>query len=313
MMRKIEGIVILGIIYLFGTAYAENSVNPRLTLIPGENYICNMEMSKRVKQTIGGTEQVMEQNLKIAWDYDILSKNDAGNYEISAKFSRIKSLQKFGMQTVEFDSDNLPEYIDPSMMGYKLLVGSELEMEMTPEGKVKGLSGFEEIIDKIIENLNIPESPQRDEIIKGLRDQFGNEVMRQSFEQMTVFYPGRPVVVGDSWHNDFTIDVGFPMVVESDYTLVSRENGIADINVASVIRSNPNSEGIDMGVFSLIYEIEGDQKGRIRLDESSGLPVQSDIQQSFSGTVSVSETSDFQERSWPISAEGRVLISFERK
>jgi len=314
MIRKIKIVIaIVIIIFTYKPLIAENPVNPKLNLVPGENYICTMEMSKRVKQTIEGKEQIMEQNLLIIWNYKILSKNDAGEYEISAKYSRIKSSQKFGMQKVEFDSDSPSDYVDPSMIGYKVLVGTELRMDITPDGNVKRLSGFEETIDKIIDNLNIPESPQRDKIIKGLRNQFGDEAMRQSFEQMTVFYPDRAVDTGDSWHSDFTMDVGFPVVVESDYTMLSRKDGIADIDVVSTVRSGLSSEGIDMGLFSLLYDIEGGQKGLIKLDEVSGLPVRSDIQQSFSGTVSVSETADLEERSWPISAEGRVVITFEKQ
>ena len=314
MIRKANKIAAFAIMLsLYQLSSAEDVINPRLSLVPGENYICSMEMSKRIKQTIGGTEQIMDQNLNIVWDYGILSKNDAGDFEISAKFSRIRSFQKFGFQTVEFDSDDTSEYIDPSMTGYKILIGSELKLQVNPEGKVRSLSGFEEIIDKIVENLKIPESPQRDEIIKGFRNQFGDEAMRQSFEQMTVFYPGHPVSIGDSWHNYFTMDVGFPMVVESDYTLTSRENGIANINVESVLRFNQNSRGIDMGAFSLIYDIAGKQKGSIKLDEASGLPVRLEIDHDFSGTVSVSEAPDLEDRSWPISADGKIVISFEKR
>jgi len=314
MIREIKITIVIAImVILHNQSIARNPVKPELNLIPGEKYKCSMEMSKRVKQTIEGKDQIMEQSLIIVWDYDILRKKDSGEYEISAKYSRIKSSQKFGMQTVEFDSDNPSDYIDPSMIGYKALVGMELKMDITPRGKVGRLSGFEEIIDKIIDNLKIPESPQRDEIIKGIRSQFGDEAMRQSFEQMTVFYPDRPVDTGDSWNSDFTMDAGFPMVVESDYTMLSRKDGIADIDVVSIVKSDPSSEGIDMGLFSLIYDIEGNQKGLIKLDEVSGLPVRSDIEQSFSGTVSVSETDDLEERSWPISAEGRVVITFEKR
>jgi len=149
MIRKIKIVIaIVIIIFTYKPLIAENPVNPKLNLVPGENYICTKE-------------QIMEQNLLIIWNYKILSKNDAGEYEISAKYSRIKSSQKFGMQKVEFDSDSPSDYVDPSMIGYKVLVGTELRMDITPDGNVKRLSGFEETIDKIIDNLNIPESPQR--------------------------------------------------------------------------------------------------------------------------------------------------------
>lgn len=314
MIRKISKItVVIILLSLFAPLQAQDPITPKLNLVPGTGFVCSMEMNKRVQQTIAGEDQRMEQNLLLVWDYDILSRNDAGNYEISAKYSRIKSSQRFGLQTVEFDSDNMPDYIDPSLIGYKILVGSELRMEVTPAGKVKRLDGFQAIIDKVIDELNIPESPQRDEIINGLRKQFGDEAMRQSFEQMTAFYPDRPVDTGDSWHTDAAMNVGFPVIFETDYTLLSRKDGIADIDVVSRVRSDPNSEGIDMGMFSLTYNISGDQKGLIKMDEASGLPVKSDFLHTFSGTVEVSGATDLEEKSWPTSTEGQVTITFDRK
>jgi hypothetical protein len=314
MTRKIPAILIITVIPLFFKPLsAEDSFNPQLNLQPGESYLCTMQMETHVRQTIEGREQAIDQDLTIVWDYVIQSKDDSGEYDILVKYSRIKSKQKFGLQTVKFDSEDESEYIDPSMIGYKVLVGSELNMRLTPSGKVVELSGFEKIIDEIIEELNIPNSPERDNIIRGLRKQFGDEALRQSLEQMTIIYPGMPVLTGDTWNISYEMDYGFPMIIESDCTLISREDGIANIDLVSAIRSNPNSEGIDMGMFSLDYDIEGNQKGLIKLDEVSGLPLNSNIEQNFTGTVSVSGTTDLEEDNWPISGDGRVIITFKRQ
>jgi hypothetical protein len=298
---------------LSASASAGEPIFPSLNFAPGDNFTCRMEMNKKVRQTIAGDEQMMEQIIEMAWDYDVIARDEKGNYQISARPIRIKSRQKFGMQVIEFDSDNPGEYTDPSMAGFKAMIGSELRMTVEPTGKVLELEGFEGIIDKVIEDLKIPDSPQRDQIMKGLQNQFGDEAMRSSFEQITSFYPVKPVKIGDTWHSELTLDVGFPMVIESDYTLVSSDSGIANINVVSAISSNPNSGGIDMGAFSLIYDIKGDQNGSIKLDEQTGLLLRSDMRQEFSGTVSVSEAPDLQERNWPISADGSMIISFERR
>lgn len=294
-------------------AHAEEPIFPSLNFAPGDSFTFSMEMNRKIRQSIGGNEQMMEQSITMIWDYDVLSKDENGDFHILARPSRIKSSQKVGMQVIEFDSDNPGGYVDPSMAGFKAMIGAELRMTVAPSGKVLDLEGFEGIIDKVIEDLKIPDSPQRNQIIKGLQNQFGDEAMRSSFEQITSFYPEKPVKIGDSWHNSLTLDVGFPMVIESDYTLVSSDSGIADINVISAISSNPNSEGIDMGAFSLIYDIKGDQSGTIKMDEQSGLPLSSDMRQQFSGTVSVSDAPDLQERSWPISADGNMVVTFKKR
>lgn len=309
LILRIAGTVIL----MFAGVAAEKPLGFRLNLTPGESYVCAMDMSQRVTQTIEGEEQVMEQNNLVVWNYNILSNDNDGNIEIMAKYSRIKSSQKFGFQTVEFDSDDPPDYVDQSTAGLKALVGSELNLRLSASGKVQSIDGFEEMIDKIVKELNIPDTPQKAEAMTNLRKQFGEEALRQSFEQMTAFYADKPVDIGEVWHNDISIESGFPMVIESDFTLVSRENSISEINIVSKLKSDPGSNGIDMGLFTLFYTIDGEQNGVITMDEASGLPIKSDIRQSFSGTVTVKNAQDIEEQSWPISAEGRIVITFEKQ
>jgi len=314
MIRKLVATLIIAITSLsFTVVNAGESFKPRLNLNPGDSYLCTMNMTTHIKQSIGGREQAIDQDLTTVWDYGVRSRYENGDYEISIKYLRVKSTQKSGLQTVSFDSDDSSEYVDPSMVGYRILVGSELQMRLTPAGKVSELSGFEKVLDRIIDELNIPDSPQRDKTIEGIRRQFGGDALRQSIEQMTIIYPDEPVATGESWNISYEMNFGFPMIVESVCTLLSREDGIADIDLVSTIRSNPNSEDIDMGMFSLRYDIEGSQKGLIELDEESGLPVKSDIGQDFTGTVSVSGATDLQEDNWPISGDGRVVITFEKQ
>ena len=115
MKRKLVTTSIIAITSLsFTVASAGDLFQPRLNLIPGDNYLCTMDMSTHIKQNIGGREQAIDQDLTTVWDYGILSKDENGDYEISIKYLRVKSTQKSGLQTVSFDSDDSSEYVDPS-------------------------------------------------------------------------------------------------------------------------------------------------------------------------------------------------------
>ena len=117
MKRKLVTTSIIAITSLsFTVASAGDLFQPRLNLIPGDSYLCTMDMSTHIKQNIGGREQAIDQDLTTVWDYGILSKDENGDYEISIKYLRVKSTQKSGLQTVSFDSDDSSEYVDPSKM-----------------------------------------------------------------------------------------------------------------------------------------------------------------------------------------------------
>ena len=94
------------VLILWFPAAAEDAFLPRLDFTPGDSYTSRMEMNRNISQTIAGDEQMMEQNLVMVWDYNVNSRDDSGDYHITARPVRIQSKQKFGMQTIEFDSDN---------------------------------------------------------------------------------------------------------------------------------------------------------------------------------------------------------------
>ncbi len=292
-------------------ADSEERLTFRLNLQPGERYLCSMNIDQKTAQVSDGEEQTMEQTMLFTWDYDIISRDNTGAMEILMKYVRIKSVQTFGFQTVEYDSDNPPEYIDPSMKGLRAVVGSELRVTLDPAGKLKAIAGTKEMVEKIIASLDLPDSPGIEPYLENIRQQYGDGAMKQTLERITGYFPDHPVGINDSWADTAIIDTGFPMIIESAYTLHSRQNGIAHIDLSARVVSNPEAEPIAMGQLTLRYDFEGTQSGSIEADETTGLPLKSIINHSFSGTVTPSGFPDLESSNLPISSEGRIEITFE--
>jgi hypothetical protein len=90
--------------------------------------------------------------------------------------------------------------------------------------------------------------------------------------------------------------------VDSTWTLISRENGIATIDVVSTLSPNPEGEPLELGTMTMGYNLSGSQHGSIQIDEISGWCVQSELLQEISGEITL--TMGEEEQSWPISIEG---------
>ena len=283
-----------------------------LNLKAGSSYLCIMELNQNITQTTGGHDQTLKQELLMSWRYDVIGRNDNGDMDIKLTYTRIKVKQDFGFQSSEYDSDSPPDYIEPSMRGYGAVVGSDLGVRMGKKGHVMELQGVDSMLDKMIEDLDLPDSPDKKEMIAMMRSQFGEDAIRQALEQITGFYPESPVKPGDRWTSETLVSAGFPMKVVDNYTLRSRKNGVANIEVSSVITSSPDSEGAQMGPVRIFYDIAGSHSGSIEVDESTGLPIRSEIDMSLSGTVRASGIPDEEPQSWPIRADGRVAVIFEK-
>ncbi len=297
---------------LIASAQDQPPLDLNLNLEAGSSYMCVMEMNQDLAQTTGGHDQTLKQELLISWRYDVIGSNDNGDIDIKLTYSRIKIKQDFGFQSSEYDSDSPPDYIEPSMRGYGVAVGSELGVRMSRKGHVIEMQGVDSMLDKMIEDLALPDSPAKNQMIAAMRSQFGEDALRQAIEQIMRFYPESPVNSGDRWTSETLVSSGLPMRVVDNYTLQSRKNGVATIDVSSVITSSPDSEGVQMGPVSIFYDITGAHAGSIEVDESTGLPLRSEIDMTFSGTVKASGIPDEEPQSWSIRRDGRVVVTFEK-
>lgn len=313
-MRKsflVKSLAILSIT-LNASAQDQSPLDLNLNLEAESSYLCVMEMNQDVAQTINGHDQTLRQELLMSWRYDVIGTSDNGDVDINLTYTRIKVKQDFGFQSSEYDSDSPPDYIEPSMRGYGAVVGSELGVRMGKKGRIIELRGVDTMLDNMIEDLNLPDSPAKNEMIASMRSQFGENALRQALEQITGFYPESPVNTGDKWTSEKLVSTGLPMKVVDNFTLRSRKDGVAGIDVSSEITSSPDSAGVQMGPVSIFYDIAGSHSGSIEVDESTGLPIKSEIDMSLSGTVRASGIPDEEPQSWPIRTHGRAVVTFEK-
>lgn len=315
-MKKLlllSALIIFAAVFYASESCSGQSLEFSLGLLEGDIYDCVMDLTQNVTQNIDGVEQRLDQRLIINWNYEVTGVGDDGIIDLLMTYQRIRINQDFGFNQSEYDSDNPPSYIEPSMRGYGALAGSVLEISMDNKGNVVRLAGVDDLIDRMIEDIDLPDSPDKDRMLDGIRSQFGEKALTESIQQITSFYPPMPVAVGDEWSYETSIGAGFPMLILNRYSLISRGGGLSVIELESEITAGDDSAGIEMGPVSIFYDIAGAQNGIIEVDEVSGLPARSDIEMSFKGTVNVSDLPDGESRSWPIKANGRVVITFEKK
>ncbi len=97
-------------------------------------------------------------------------------------------------------------------------------------------------------------------------------------------FPTDPVSIGDSW-TDSTSMAGMPISLETTYTLSGLQDGVAMIDVESVI----GAEGatMEMGPMVMRYDLSGEQTGTMEVDEATGWTIRSRAESEFSGHFSV--------------------------
>jgi hypothetical protein len=297
---------------LASSTAAQEKLNLRFNLQPQTEYLYTIDMNQTNTQTVDGEEQRLKQQMILVIEFDVLKRDSDNITEVGLTYKRVKIDQDYGHQIVQFDSDVPPEFLDPSMKGMAALPGTYLLVRYSPKGKVVDIDGIDRMLDKMIAAMELPEKPEKEKIIANLRKQYGDDAIRQQIEQLTEFYPDKTVAVGDTWKNEIAMSSGFPMQIKSSYALQSRSDGIGTITVSSTVSSNPQDR-IEMGPLSMAYDVKGTQSGKIQVEESTGLAIRSEVNLQFSGQVNVSGVPNEEAQSWPVSADGTVIVTIEKQ
>ena len=139
-------LIIFAAVFYASESCSGQSLEFSLGLLEGDIYDCVMDLTQNVTQNIDGVEQRLDQRLIINWNYEVTGVGNDGIIDLLMTYQRIRINQDFGFNQSEFDSDNPPSYIEPSMRGYGALAGSVLEISMDNKGNVVRLAGVDDLI-----------------------------------------------------------------------------------------------------------------------------------------------------------------------
>jgi len=236
-----------------------------------------------------GMKMEVKQDLGIGLLYVVESVDAFGDMTVNAKFDKVKvKMENPVLGTIEYDSENPTEEVNPIAKLYSSLFGYEFNMIMAPDGEIKELKGINEMMDKVVKSIVGAESEEDKKLacyLDSFKEQFGEETMMQSFGQTNWLLPDEPVEKGGSWTKKIEIDEGFPMVMIYNCTLKEMKWSKALIDVSSVIKSNPDGESIVMGPIKMKMDLSGEQYGTVEVNRKTGLPIGGSLTQEFSGKM----------------------------
>ena len=310
--KRVYGVLmaILTICFVTSCIKDKEKIQLRLCLQAGESYNLRMVAEQKISQTIQEQTQDILQTIGTGYTFDVEDVDFDGSITVKVTYHSILFKQDGPMGKFEYDSSDPPAEIPPMAMGFNALVGQSFTMIISPEGNVKDIYGVDEMLSNMIEQLDLPDFPMMDDLMKNLKGQFGDEALKENMEKMMAVFPDSPVGIGDRWTKRLVLSRGFPMILDNTWTLKASKDGLAIIEVRSVVEPNEEAPPIDMGIMKINYKLSGEQKGTMEIQEITGWPVQGELTQKFSGQVEMEGATQLgASMSWPVSIES--VIRFE--
>ena len=251
----------------------------------GESYKARMVTDQKISQAVQGQKQEIPQTVSFGFTYNVKEVRDDGTAVVQVSYDSVQFKQEGPMGKIEYDSASPSDSIHPMVKGFAALVGLGFSMEVTPTGKVVKVEGAGEMLSRMMESIDMPTPAARAAMEEKMKDQFGDQALKEMMEQMMAIYPDEPVAIGDSWSKRVVISKGTPMIMDNTWTLKSRGNGVAVLEVQSKVEPNPGAEAMEMGVAKVKQELRGAQSGTIELDEATGWTLRSTLNQKLSGNM----------------------------
>ncbi len=215
--------------------------------------------------------------------YQVEKVHKDGKVDMIVSISDMMIDQVTPQLTIRFDSKNKS---GDGMFDqlYEPLIGHEMKMTIDEKGNIQKFSGAQDVLDQMVKNSNAPGGEMFKETVEG---QFGDEAMKQNFDQILDYLPGKAVKTGDSWEKQLFSAGVLGLIIDVTYTLVKRKGGKAFIDFKGKISSNENNNSSVVMGMQLKYNLNGTQSGKIEVDEKTALVIKSELNQELSGIMSI--------------------------
>lgn len=282
----------------------------RLRLSPEQSFRTDVESTQTVVQEIMGTKFTDTQRIHMVIIEDVLRVDEKGNMLVKARYESIAFDMKGTTGTFFFDTEQDPALDNnPVSKALRALVGASFELKYSPDGRVLDVRGTDDLLQRMINALEIPDNQQKEAVESALTGIYGEESMKEMFEQISGPYPSTPVCVGDHWKIHQRLTQGFALDTETTFQLKERKNGQAVITMNGTIATLPDGSTMSLGTVKFNYKLTGTQNGTYYMAETTGWVDEADVYLQLSGEVTAEMDSQGEvTMTWPVSIVSTIKI-----
>jgi hypothetical protein len=305
-------IVVLTMSILLG---CQNTLDLKFNMKKGDKYKVVITSAQKIAEEMSGQKINIDQTLKTSYLYDVTDVASDGTATVNIKFDTFSIKMVNGNQTYEFDSTKTNDEKDAQGLAYRALVGQSFTLKISKDGKVQEITGVDKLFTNIIDKLQISDQKAKDTLVETLKQSFGDEALKQNLGSMTEMYPeNKKIKVGDSWENKQTITAGYPMTINSKWTLKANEGDILTMDVDSSIDADNSSKPMDLMGLKVKYALKGTQKGTMKLTKSNGFIQNGEVDQNITGSMNIEANDAFPSGiSVPMTIEGKTTYEVTKQ
>ncbi|MDQ3072082.1 MAG: DUF6263 family protein [Bacteroidota bacterium] len=166
----------------------------------------------------------------------------------------------------------------------KTMEGKSFDLYVSASGEVKSVKGIEKVVESVGTELGGGSDSAKQAIMQMAQGVINQMVNAKELSNIWNFMPGRPISEGDTWKRESTTQMLTPIQIKTQYEAEDINDDSVVISLQADIASVKDENPV-MGE----YNLEGTQKGRTVIEQSSGMLYSYKVNQEISGNASMPE------------------------
>ena len=257
------------IVLVSSCSIAEKKTKIEFGLEVGETYSIQISNSIKSNEELDNTIIKKDEKVLAGFSFIPTSISPEGEIKLKGSINFIEVLKEGPLGQIaynsELDSADIPLMAKP----YYNILNKEFSLKILKDGTVNAVFGMDSIIAHAMDYFEIEEPQLIDYLKESLENQFSNEVLFEQFERMFAVFPTKPVGINDTWTKKVKLSAKTPFIIDNEYRLLERNNGVAIILVNSRIASDKDRIKANPRRY-IDQDLVGTQIGKVQIDEITG-------------------------------------------
>lgn len=275
-------VLIILVSFFFFSLSTYSKTDLKFNLVVGESYHQTMNAKSIINQVLSNKEIDMLMSMSGSMTYTVTNKED-DIFTIDVVYDSLSMGISAEGYDVVYNSESPKDTNDYISILLGALRDTKFGIKMTERGKIVDITNFEGLFDKAFETIKQLEPTVRKQLENNLKNSFGKENFKSSFETITAIFPPEPVDLGRQWKAESILNNNMPVKINTLYKFEKEtDDNFVITGVGSLISYQPKN-GEFNNTTPYTYQMTGTVGSEIKLDKNTCWINEATVKQEMKG------------------------------
>ena len=273
-----------GLVILFTYSFAQR-YRPSLNLTINETYYLATASTSTSVQGVYGRENRVDVSVAMRLAFNVTAVQDT-IYLMEGSYQSIDLRITMADTTIKMTTVTSGKLDTPSLMLSKL-INKPFALSMSRSGKVKSVTGINEIITGAVNSLQIRDSTKNQQVKSQFGQSFGENAIRGILEHGLVVFPDKPVSKNDSWTVGIELAAPYAMKQQTVYRLFDDSGSVYEVYGDGTMSSDTTAKPLQVNGLQMKYELTGTTLTDFKVNKATGWISEIKERQWISGNMQI--------------------------